>query len=123
MTEATQTIKIETPKISRELDFMYTGFVLIKKIHVVIAFVSILLITATQIGGMVYYVREVNYMIGQLDKRVTSVELVQKERGLLMTQQEAYNNIFLAELQFNLQVLMENQGLNYKQFKSPEVKK
>ena len=123
MTEATQTIKVETPKISRELDFMYTGFVLIKKIHVVIAFVSILLITATQIGGMVYYVREVNYMIGQLDKRVTSVELVQKERGLLMTQQEAYNNIFLAELQFNLQVLMENQGLNYKQFKSPEVKK
>ena len=122
MTEATQTIKMENPK-DRELDFMYTGFVLIKKLHVVIAFVSILLITTTQIGGMVYYINKVNDMITSIDKRVTIVENVQKERGLIMTQQEAYNNIFLAELQFNLQVLMEKQGLSYKQFKTPDVKK
>ena len=123
MTEATQTIKMENPKVDRELDFMYTGFVLIKKLHVVIAFISIVFVSAIQIGGMVYYINKVNDMITSIDKRVTIVENVQKERGLIMTQQEAYNNIFLAELQFNLQVLMEKQGLSYKQFKTPDVKK
>ena len=123
MTEATQTIKMENPKVDRELDFMYTGFVLIKKLHVVIAFVSILLITATQIGGMVYYVNKVNDVLTQLDRRVTTVELAQEKSGIEIQRQESYNNIFLAELQFNLQVIMEKQGLNYKRFQTPELKK
>ena len=112
-----------TPKIDKELDFMYTGFVLIKKLHVVIAFIAILIITTVQIGGMVYNVNKIYDLINSLNDRVTVVEGIQKERGVRMTEQEMYNSMSMAEFQFNLEVLMEKNGLAYKRFKVTETKK